>query len=246
MKRATTASCAMAFLALGCSVASGHGRGPSFGEGAQGASTATVPTLGIPTAQGQEGYGRVRPAKIFNGGDPTGLVTHVRWSNWGGRRAIGQGIGDFIWPGQSVGGGSIQAPASIMAYDRGSCRGHVAYRKIEWYFPSYGQSFEPNEFQEICGGHDYPRHVEPPECASTAIDAGEGLATSIRAKGISCVKARELVANSPAMHYFSDGGRFIYSGLYCGTEGYNPELSSPPISYECARGRVSVFFEVSA
>ena len=241
MKRAITTICAMAFLAFGSASASGDVRG----DGRR-ASAATVPTLGISTSPTQEGYGRVRPVKIYNGGDPTGLVTHVRWKQWGGRRAIGQGVADFVWPGQSVGGGSIQTPATIVAYDRGSCKGHVAYRKVEWYFPRYGQTFEPNGFQEICGGHDYPRYVAPPKCGSTAISAGEGYATSVQAKGISCEKARELVANSPAIRYFNSGGRFNYAGLYCGTEGYNPELSSPPISYECARGRVSVSFEVSA
>jgi hypothetical protein len=171
-------------------------------------------------------------------------VTHVRWSQWGGQQAIGHGTGDFVWPGQSVGGGSIQTPATIVAYDRGPCGGHVAYRKIDWYFPSYGQTFEPSEFQDICG-HSYPHSVAPPECGEVAIGSGEGRATSVQAKGMGCAQARELVANSPALQYFNSGGRFMYAGLYCGTEGYRPELSSPPITFECARGRMSVFFQVS-
>jgi hypothetical protein len=225
-------------------VADGRVGGAVFATDHPNAIPATVPTLGRSTAPNQKGYGRVRPSTIYNGGDPTGLVQHVRWSQWGGRRAIGQGIGDFVWPGQSVGGGSIQTPATIVAYDRGPCRGRVAYRKIEWYFPSYGETFEPNQFQDICG-HNYPRYVAPPQCGTVAIGSGEGVATSIQARGIGCAQARELVANSPAMRYFNGGGRFIYAGLYCGTEGYNPELSSPPIAFECARGRVSVFFQVA-
>jgi len=120
----------------------------------------------------------------------------------------------------------------------------VAYRKIDWYFPSYGQTFEPNEFQAICG-ESYPRYVAPPECGEVVIGSGEGRATSVQAKGMGCAQARELVANSPALQYFNRGGRFMYAGLYCGTEGYRPELSSPPITFECARGRVSVFFQVA-
>lgn len=241
VKRAITTIAALAFLTFGCATANGDVHGERYR-----ASAAAVPTLGISTGPYQQGYGRVRPTKIFNGGDPTGAVNHIRWKQWGGRRAIGQGVGDFVWPGQSIAGGSIQAPATIVAYDRGSCAGHIAYRKIEWYFPGYGETFEPSLFQDICGNHDYPRYVAPPKCGSTAISAGEGYATSVEAEGISCAKARELVANSPAMQYFNSGGRFTYAGLYCGTEGYNPELSSPPISYACARGKVSVFFEVSA
>jgi hypothetical protein len=244
VKRAIATVCAVGYLALGSAVASAHRPAPALVFHPPSASAATAPTLGPLMTHNQRGYGHVRPSTIFNGGDPTGLVTHIRWSQWGGRRAIGQGTGDFVWPGQSVGGGSIQTPATIVAYDRGSCKGHLAYRKIEWYFPSYGQSFEPGAFQGICGQGD-ARYIPPPRCGDATIGSGEAQASNIQAKGIGCVNARELVANSPALQYFNSGGRFIYAGLYCGTEGYNPELSSPPILYECARGRVSVLFEVS-
>ena len=35
------------------------------------------------------GFGQIRPSKIFNGGDPTGLVSHITWTSWGGARASG-------------------------------------------------------------------------------------------------------------------------------------------------------------
>ena len=41
-------------------------------------------------AQGT-GFGRARPRKIFNGGDPTGLVTKVSWQSWGGAQDICSG-----------------------------------------------------------------------------------------------------------------------------------------------------------
>src|SRR5579864_5025064 len=65
---------------------------------------AAVPTLGQPAgvfAHGQ-GFGQVRPAEIFNGGDPTGLVTQVDWRSWGGAQAIATGISDYVGPNQTV------------------------------------------------------------------------------------------------------------------------------------------------
>ena len=38
------------------------------------------------------GWGTARPPRIFNGGDPSGLVTHIRWSRWGQPVATGHGF----------------------------------------------------------------------------------------------------------------------------------------------------------
>ena len=38
-----------------------------------------------------EGWGTVRPSKIFNGGDPSGLVTHIHWTKWGAGARSGSG-----------------------------------------------------------------------------------------------------------------------------------------------------------
>ena len=52
------------------------------------ASAASLPTvvLGSRAFAGPQGagWGQPHPNEIFNGGDPSGLVTHIRWSNWGG------------------------------------------------------------------------------------------------------------------------------------------------------------------
>jgi hypothetical protein len=105
------------------------------------------------------------------------------------------------------------------------------------------QGFEPQQFMDMCG-NGYPRHRPPTECGSVVIVSPQGLAESVNAQGVSCPAALGLVANSPAVSYLYSGGRFVYANLYCGTEGYKPEFSSPPVSFECARGPVSVFFEL--
>lgn len=120
-------------------------------------SPAGVPTLGQPAGvfvHGQ-GFGRVKPTKIFNGGDPTGLVTHVTWSSWGGARARATGTSDYVGPNQSVASGRPET-ATVVAFDLGSCGGKLMYRAVEWYFPQHGQSFNPHQYENICTGSYVP------------------------------------------------------------------------------------------
>jgi len=116
-----------------------------------------VPTLGRLTgvfAQGT-GFGQVKPAKIFNGGDPTGLVTHVVWTSWGGGRAVATGISDYVGPGQSVAAGTEER-ATVVAFDLGSCDGKLMYQAVEWYFPQHGQAFDAGQYENICTGSYVP------------------------------------------------------------------------------------------
>ena len=105
-------------------------------------------------AQGT-GFGQVKPAKIFNGGDPTGLVTHVVWTSWGGGRAVATGISDYVGPGQSVAAGTEER-ATVVAFDLGTCDGKLMYRAVEWYFPQHGQAFDAGQYENICTGTYVP------------------------------------------------------------------------------------------
>jgi hypothetical protein len=66
------------------------------GQAASGAASLVV--LGSPAFAGPmgEGWGTVRPARIFNGGDPSGLVTEIHWVSWEGKTATGFGL-NFIF-----------------------------------------------------------------------------------------------------------------------------------------------------
>jgi hypothetical protein len=116
-----------------------------------------VPTLGRVAgvfAHGT-GFGSVRPAKIFNGGDPTGLVSGITWKSWGGHTAVGTGTSEYVGPGQSVATGS-QASARVVAFNLGYCAGKLMYRNLEWYFPGHGQAFSSTHYQDICAGSYVP------------------------------------------------------------------------------------------
>jgi pyruvate/2-oxoglutarate dehydrogenase complex dihydrolipoamide acyltransferase (E2) component len=117
------------------------------------ATPAAVPALGQLAgdfAHGQ-GFGQVKPGKIFNGGDPTGLVTNVVWSSWGGAQATATGTAEYVGPNQSVAQGTEES-ATVVAFDLGSCAGKYMYQAVEWYFPQHKQSFNPNTYENICTG----------------------------------------------------------------------------------------------
>jgi len=115
---------------------------------------AAVPVLGRPAGDfdvDSEGFGEVRPATVFNGGDPTGLVMHITWSSWGGSTAVGTGTSDYVGPNQTVAGGT-QETVTIVAFDLGACGGTLMYQAVEWYFPQHGQTFNPGQYENICTG----------------------------------------------------------------------------------------------
>ena len=97
------------------------------------------------------GFGQVRPARIFNGGDPTGLVTHIVWNSWGDPRAVATGESEYVGPSQSVATGT-EEPATVVAFNLGTCDGKLMYRAVEWYFPEHGQKFDPSQYEDICAG----------------------------------------------------------------------------------------------
>lgn len=146
---------AAALICAGCA-------GPASSPGARGTASVqarvpAVPTLGRPAgvfAHGA-GFGRVRPARIFNGGDPTGLVTHIAWKSWGASRAVGTGTAEYAGPNQSVATGS-QQQATVVAFSLGTCHGKLMYRAVEWYFPQHGQAFSASHYQDICTGSYVP------------------------------------------------------------------------------------------
>jgi len=119
-----------------------------------GALAASTPILAGPWAPHQTGYGHARPATVDNNGDPTGRVTQIHWSTWGGASAVGGGISDYVGPNQSVAQGSEES-ARIVAFHLGRCHGRRAYDAVEWYFPQHGQRFTAGTYIDPCTGAYY-------------------------------------------------------------------------------------------
>lgn len=110
-----------------------------------------TPILGQPWAPNQQGYGEVRPTTISNGGDPSGIVSGVRWTSWGGDRAEGDGAGFYV-PPNGITAYGYEQPAHIVAFNLGDCDGKRMYRSITWYFPGKGEKFDAAIGSNICTG----------------------------------------------------------------------------------------------
>lgn len=81
------------------------------------------------------GFGTVRPHAFFNGGDPSGDVSDIRWSSWGGSNAYGTGRNAIFKPG-----GGYYAKLAVIklwAHDLGRCPGSQrrAYRRLSFRVP---------------------------------------------------------------------------------------------------------------
>lgn len=110
-----------------------------------------TPILAGPWAPNQRGYGHVRPSTVFNGGDPTGLVSDIHWATWGGSKAIGMGTSDYVGPTQSVASGTEES-VRIVAFHLGTCHGRRAYDAVEWYFPQHGNRLNTSTYIDPCTG----------------------------------------------------------------------------------------------
>lgn len=99
------------------------------------AGAAANPVLGSRSFAGAygKGFGTAEPSEIFNGGDPSGSVTHIRWTGWGNPTAIGFGLNPIFKPH----GGYYRKPARIelRATNLGECGTEAAYTKLEVRIP---------------------------------------------------------------------------------------------------------------
>jgi hypothetical protein len=121
--KARWAAALIASAALALPVAA-HGSGSSSAPVPALRATPT-PVLGAKAFAGPygEGWGTVRPATIFNGGDPSGSISDIRWRSWGGPTAIGWGRNPIFKPG----GGYFAHPVAIEL--RAGALGHCGARR---------------------------------------------------------------------------------------------------------------------
>jgi hypothetical protein len=112
------------------------------------------PTLGLSWGPSSKGYGTVQPSFVYNGGDPSGIVSGITWSSWGEPTATGTGIAEYVGPNQFVANGTREQ-AIIVASNLGTCGGAPAYTDLRWYFPSEGETFTHPAFHIDACTHQY-------------------------------------------------------------------------------------------
>jgi hypothetical protein len=119
------------------------------------AGASTNPVLGAKgfAAPDGNGFGTAEPSEIFNGGDPSGLVTQIKWTGWGNPTAIGHGLNPIFKPH----GGYYRKPARIelRATALGKCGSRRAYMKLEARVPKHpggklGKWFSWSGAKTIC------------------------------------------------------------------------------------------------
>jgi pimeloyl-ACP methyl ester carboxylesterase len=117
-----------------------------------GTSPGRLPTLAYETpGQNQQGFGEVRPAVVYFGGSPSGLVTNISWDSWGGPEARGRGEALYV-DGSTDVAHAPREPAVIVVADLGPCGGQARYRSLGWYFPGRGQTQDSGGMQDVCPG----------------------------------------------------------------------------------------------
>jgi hypothetical protein len=97
------------------------------------ATAASQPVLGSPShlAPAAQGYGKVAPRHVYNGGDPSGEVARLGWRHWGAATATGRGVTWLLRPE----GGYYARPGRIVlrAEALGTCPdGTAAYTRLEF------------------------------------------------------------------------------------------------------------------
>ncbi|WP_239334621.1 hypothetical protein [Frankia sp. CiP3] len=81
----------------------------------------------------------------------------MAWLSWEGGTAIGiRRLRIRCAPGQITADGK-EAGAAVVAFDLGMRNGKRMHQKIEWFFPEYGQRFDPNSYINIRTGEYHNR-----------------------------------------------------------------------------------------
>ena len=100
------------------------------------AQVTTLPLLGSSVfyAPQAKGFGTAHPSTISNGGDPSGIVTRIRWTGWGRPTAIGYGLNSIFKPN----GGYYPRLVRIelRAQQLVRCDGKLVYRQLSVRLPT--------------------------------------------------------------------------------------------------------------
>jgi hypothetical protein len=223
MSRPTLALVLVAIAAAVCSTAMGGVRNP--------------PRLGKTWAPFQKGYGRVRPTRIYNGGDPTGDVTHIRWRHWGRRKAIGRGRAVYVRPRTVVAENGFTGGARVVAFHVGTCRGYRSYNAVEWYFPKYGETFDPRHYIKCLHGEVHRHRRSEPLLLADQACGRDRAGARVEAIHIRCSRVRKLIARSRAGRFAHAGGQLRIGSYRCGTDGDTGDPGRA--DFECVKDRRS-------
>jgi hypothetical protein len=135
---------AVVAVLAGCTPSAGTPQStPTAAAGASSTPTPTAAAVVLGEAShfgpSAKGFGTAQPTTIFLGGDPTGLVTAITWSSWGGSTA--DGTGTAVNAAHSTVASAPQEQATVVASDPQTCSGVLMYTQLVWYFAGDGGTY---------------------------------------------------------------------------------------------------------
>lgn len=123
-----------ASIGLVCAVSAPAVEARHLGSAARASSTIVLGSKSYRSPAGH-GWGTVKPSKIDNGGDPSGIVYGIHWQHWGQKTATARGTTYIPRP---TGNYYPPVQAQLRATDLGRCSAHgpMAYRRLSIRVPS--------------------------------------------------------------------------------------------------------------
>jgi hypothetical protein len=145
------------------------------------------------------GFGTAHPHRIFNGGDPNGMVSSIHWTGWGSATARGRGLNPIFRP---QGGYFAQrARVRLRAQRLGRCGSVPAYTKLYIRFPQWpggplGPWWPWAGAKTICGGGGIDASHPPGYCGRVGGSADDppGTVFSLAAYRLRCRTAKQAAA----------------------------------------------------
>lgn len=190
-----------------------------------------------------EGWGAATPRRIFNGGDPAGLVDGITWRDWGAAAATGIGVTSIFMP--QGGYYPDRVPAELRATRLGTCPGsdRVAYTRLLVRTPDRPRgpvgNFRPWSLN-MC---DYSQDPAPCGDVGLAPNSDYG-AFEITAWDVGCRPARAVATAVAKVRIRPGDQRYetTQDGFSC--LGYSYDSSDlPSITWTCIRGTAQVAFK---
>ncbi len=77
-----------------------------------------------------QGWGTRRPATVFNGGVPSGLISNITWKGWGNKKARGYGLGNQYRPEGGYYAKKVKVQLIARSMSRCTRNGPRAYTKL--------------------------------------------------------------------------------------------------------------------
>lgn len=213
--------------------------------------------LGSPTyVPNGSGFGTPHPSSIFNGGVPSGLVTHISWHAWGSKVATGTGRTSIYKPqgGYYAKSGKV----SLRAENIGQCSGQSApaytvllVREPPWPGGPLGSWFKWSGTKTICDyneqdpRYEYPKRP-PGDCGQLGKDYKPADLFDIRAYRVSCSRARRVAVHSRSSFRNCkrnecttrrDGFRCHWQALHSGETSPSLDAAYPVQRVSCKHGR---------